>query len=110
MLSPLPATLGTDIASAIHAYGEPVVYRSQAGGADVPLIARVERPTDKALAGDAAQDDMVVFIAPADLPQRPVRFDRLVIAGAERTIETADPEGAGGVVLAWRCKLIGEDA
>jgi CRISPR/Cas system CMR subunit Cmr6 (Cas7 group RAMP superfamily) len=106
MIPGIPLTFGSIIHEAIRAYGDEVIYRSQRA-AGVTLRALVQQPADRTLLGDASQDGMVVYLSAVDVPTRPEQFDRIVIAGQERTIDSAEPEGANSQVYAWRCWVIG---
>jgi putative ribosome biogenesis GTPase RsgA len=106
MLPGLPPDFGSTVHGTIQAYGDTVVYRPQ-NAAEVTLKALVQQPSDRMLMADASQDGMVVYFSAVDVPTRPLQFDRVVVAGQERTIDSSEPEGANSQVFAWRCWVIG---
>lgn len=105
----LPPGFVATIAKHIHLYGEPLEYQpgQPAGAAAKTVRALVQRPGQSVLIGDATQETLVVWIAAGDLPERPVRFDRLKIGGESHAVEEAHEHRAGASIIAWEVRCAG---
>ena len=104
----IPADFASIVKAVIAGAGDDVVWTPQDGGTPVALRGSVQRPGTSLLTGDAIQEGYVVFVAgDAFGAIQPARFDRLLIAGHDRSVEEVVPIQAGNEVLAWQLRVLG---
>ena len=104
----IPPDFGAIIKAVIAGAGDDLVWTPQDGGAPLPLRGSVQRPGSAMLTGDAIQEGFLVYVAgDAFGATQPARFDRLLIAGQDRSVEEVVPIQAGDQILAWQLRVLG---
>jgi hypothetical protein len=94
------------ISRAIHRFGEPVEFIPKTG-TPITVTASVQRPFSDGVVNDFDSYGFIVYIAYDDLPQAPIKFDRLRLRGELRSIEEVNVEQAKGTNICWMLSVRG---
>jgi hypothetical protein len=95
-----PSDFAAQVGNLIRGFGENAVFTAE-GAAPVALRVSVQSPTAEQLAAEIDQTALIIYVAAADLPTPPRKFDRITVRGQDRAIEEVHQEVADGATQAW---------
>lgn len=99
--------IGNLFKQALSRYGEPVELHPKNGRISY-IRASVQSEVQEPLVNDYDQSKFIVYISPLDVPEKPLKFDRMLVRGETYALdEDAKVEYLNGVPVMYVVRIMG---